>query len=233
MLETVNFSLNADKFIFDQEIMAQIVEAGFRIAEVPVPTRYFAEASSASFLASTVYGLRILAVIFWYALHVRGLRRSRRFDSLRARYQRLPDAVRSGPAASGVPASAGDSAPRPGPSPRRPTTVVALVYVAIVLCMWGKFAFGSGLYAETAFPYMSETMSVGQGFIYPADPLRPHTNTFYQVSYLLGELVSPGSFVPYQIVYAALCGWRGGCSSSASWPDCCRTRRGSPTSRER
>ena len=53
VLETVNFTLNADKFIFDQEIMAQVVEAGFRIAEVPVPTRYFAEASSASFLAST------------------------------------------------------------------------------------------------------------------------------------------------------------------------------------
>ena len=58
VLETVNFELNSDKFIFDQEIMAQIVEAGFRIAEVPVPTRYFAEASSASFLASTRYGAR-------------------------------------------------------------------------------------------------------------------------------------------------------------------------------
>ena len=64
--------------------------AGFRIAEIGVPTRYFAEASTASFLASTVYGLRILAMLFWYTLHRRRIRRSRRFDSLRARYTRLP-----------------------------------------------------------------------------------------------------------------------------------------------
>src|SRR5690242_8347608 len=63
VLETVNYSLNADKFIFDQEIMAQIVNAEFRIAEVAVPTRYFAEASSASFLASSRYGLGILWLV--------------------------------------------------------------------------------------------------------------------------------------------------------------------------
>jgi glycosyltransferase involved in cell wall biosynthesis len=90
VLETVNFPLNSDGFVFDQEIIAQVVAAGFRIAEIGVPTRYFPEASSASFVASTVYGLRILAVLFWYTLHRRGLRRSRRFDSLRARYTRLP-----------------------------------------------------------------------------------------------------------------------------------------------
>jgi len=89
VLETVNFRANADGFIFDQEIIAQVVAAQFRIAEIPVPTRYFPEASSASFLASTVYGLRILAVVFWYLLSKWGVRRSRRFDSLRARYTRL------------------------------------------------------------------------------------------------------------------------------------------------
>ena len=90
VLETVNFGANSDGFVFDQEIIAQVVAAHFRIAEIPVPTRYFPEASSASFVASTVYGLRILAVLFWYSLHRAGLRRSRRFDSLRARYTRLP-----------------------------------------------------------------------------------------------------------------------------------------------
>ena len=90
VLETVNFLLNSDGFVFDQEIIAQVVAAGFRIAEIGVPTRYFPEASSAGFVASTVYGLRILTVLFWYTLHRRGLRRSRRFDSLRARYTRLP-----------------------------------------------------------------------------------------------------------------------------------------------
>jgi len=60
-----------------------------RIEEIAVPTRYFPEASSAGFAASVAYGLRILAVLFWYALHRGGVRRSRRFDSLRARYTRL------------------------------------------------------------------------------------------------------------------------------------------------
>jgi len=89
VLETVNFLLDSDGFIFDQEIIGQVVSAGFRIAEIPVPTRYFPEASSASFSASTVYGLKILTMLFWFALHRLGLRRSRRFDSLRARYTRL------------------------------------------------------------------------------------------------------------------------------------------------
>jgi glycosyltransferase involved in cell wall biosynthesis len=89
VLETVNYLLNSDGFIFDQEIIAQVVAAGYRIDEIPVPTRYFPEASSASFAASTVYGLRILGLAVRYALHARRLWRSQRFDSLRARYSRL------------------------------------------------------------------------------------------------------------------------------------------------
>jgi glycosyltransferase involved in cell wall biosynthesis len=89
VLEAVNFRANNDGFVFDQEIIAQVVAAGFRIEEIAVPTRYFPEASSASFVASSIYGLRILAVLFWYLMNRWGLRRSRRFDSLRARYTRL------------------------------------------------------------------------------------------------------------------------------------------------
>src|SRR5262245_44888772 len=89
VLETVNYTLNADKFIFDQEIMAQVVNADFRIAEVAVPTRYFAEASSASFLASTRYGLGILWLVLRYALHRAGLWQQRQFQSLRGRYREL------------------------------------------------------------------------------------------------------------------------------------------------
>jgi glycosyltransferase involved in cell wall biosynthesis len=90
VLETVNYAANGDGFVFDQEIIAQAVAAGFRIGEIAVPTRYFKEASQASFIASSAYGLRILSVCFWYLLHTKGLRRSRRFSSLRARYHRLP-----------------------------------------------------------------------------------------------------------------------------------------------
>ncbi|HKB24241.1 MAG TPA: hypothetical protein VKG64_04230, partial [Methylomirabilota bacterium] len=110
VLETVNFQLDSDGFVFDQEIVAQVVAARFRIAEIAVPTRYFPEASSASVVASSVYGLRILAVLFWYTVHKLRLRRSRRFDSLRGRYSRLP----------GAPGAAAGAAPDRRPSPPLP-----------------------------------------------------------------------------------------------------------------
>jgi glycosyltransferase involved in cell wall biosynthesis len=92
VLETVNLALNSDGFVFDQEIIAQVVSAGFRIEEISVPTRYFEEASSASFAASTVYGLRILSLLARYKLHCHGMWHSRAFDSLRGRYTRLAPA---------------------------------------------------------------------------------------------------------------------------------------------
>ncbi len=87
VLEAVNLSLNADRFIFDQEILAQIVAAGFRIAEVAVPTRYFAEASTASFVASVRYGLGILRLMARYQAHRWGWMPQRQFQSLRHRYR--------------------------------------------------------------------------------------------------------------------------------------------------
>ncbi len=89
VLETVNFQMNSDGFVFDQEIIAQVVAARYRIAEIAVPVRYFPEASSASFTDSVVYGLKILLLLVRFALYRSGLYRSRRFDSLRARYSRL------------------------------------------------------------------------------------------------------------------------------------------------
>ena len=65
-LESVNLEMNSDNFIFDQEIMAQFVELRLRIAEAPVPTRYFPQASSASFVQSSVYGLSILWLLMRY-----------------------------------------------------------------------------------------------------------------------------------------------------------------------
>jgi glycosyltransferase involved in cell wall biosynthesis len=85
-LENVNFEMNSDAFIFDQEIIAQLVAVRARITEVPVPTRYFPEASSASFLQSSRYGLSILALLFRYTLHKARLFRMGQFESLRRRY---------------------------------------------------------------------------------------------------------------------------------------------------
>jgi glycosyltransferase involved in cell wall biosynthesis len=86
-LESVNLSMNSDKFIFDQEIMAQLVNIKMRITEVPVPTRYFKQASSASFLQSSIYGISILWLLARYLLHRSGIIRQRRFQSLERRYR--------------------------------------------------------------------------------------------------------------------------------------------------
>jgi len=86
VLEGVNAEMNSDNFIFDQEIVAQLVQLRARIAEVPVPTRYFPQASSASFVQSSVYGLSVLWLLFRYTLHKAGVMRQRQFESLKRRY---------------------------------------------------------------------------------------------------------------------------------------------------
>jgi glycosyltransferase involved in cell wall biosynthesis len=79
LLETIPFLLNSDDFVFDTEVIAQTVAFGFRVGEIPVPTRYFAEASSVNFRRSVSYGLATLAVMARYLLDHWGLRRSPQF----------------------------------------------------------------------------------------------------------------------------------------------------------
>jgi glycosyltransferase involved in cell wall biosynthesis len=78
LLETIPYQLNSDDFVFDQELIAQVVAAGMRnrIGEVAVPTRYFEEASSVGFRRSVVYGLSTLRVVARYLLHRLRVRRS-------------------------------------------------------------------------------------------------------------------------------------------------------------
>lgn len=59
-LESVPFHRYSDNFVFDQDILLGMIAKGFRIGEIPVPVRYFEEASSANFKSSVVYGLSIL-----------------------------------------------------------------------------------------------------------------------------------------------------------------------------
>ncbi|HLG51462.1 MAG TPA: glycosyltransferase family 2 protein [Chloroflexota bacterium] len=72
-LLTIPFVLNSDRFVFDSEVIAQAAAFGFRIAEVPVPTRYFAEASSVDFKNGLIYGLSTLGVVVRYMLDRAGL----------------------------------------------------------------------------------------------------------------------------------------------------------------
>jgi hypothetical protein len=85
----VPFLLNSDGFVFDQEFLVQASHLGFRIKEVPVPTRYLPEASSATFSDSTIYGLKILLLLGRYLLHRAGVVHLRQFESFQARYTRM------------------------------------------------------------------------------------------------------------------------------------------------
>jgi glycosyltransferase involved in cell wall biosynthesis len=78
LLETIPYELNSNDFVFDQELIAQVVAAGMgkRIGEIGVPTRYFEEASSVGFKRSVVYGTSTLRVVVRYLLHRLRLRRS-------------------------------------------------------------------------------------------------------------------------------------------------------------
>jgi glycosyltransferase involved in cell wall biosynthesis len=77
LLERIPYRLNSDDFVFDQDLIAQVVAVGgMRIDEIAVPTRYFEEASSVGFRRSVVYGLSTLRVVARYLLHRTGLRRS-------------------------------------------------------------------------------------------------------------------------------------------------------------
>jgi hypothetical protein len=81
LLETLPFLLNSDNFVFDQEIMAQAVSFGFRVGEIPVPTRYFAEASSVNFERSVEYGFDVLKLVLRFELHRARLPRQRQFTA--------------------------------------------------------------------------------------------------------------------------------------------------------
>lgn len=88
VLEEVPFLLNSDKFVFDQEMLVQAVHLSYTIKEVPVPTRYFTEASSASFQASVRYGLSIVALLARYLLHRWAIVDQKQFECFTARYKR-------------------------------------------------------------------------------------------------------------------------------------------------
>jgi glycosyltransferase involved in cell wall biosynthesis len=73
VLEAVNYNANSDDFIFDNQMLAQIFYAGFEIAEITCPTRYFKEASSISFRRSVTYGLGVIGVSLSYFLQKTGI----------------------------------------------------------------------------------------------------------------------------------------------------------------
>ena len=69
VLETLPLEENSNDYVFDNEMLAQVIAFGFRIGEVSCPTKYFPEASSISFTRSIRYGMGVLGVSLLYRLH--------------------------------------------------------------------------------------------------------------------------------------------------------------------
>jgi glycosyltransferase involved in cell wall biosynthesis len=89
VLEEIPFALNSDKFVFDQEFLVQAANLGFRIQEVAVPTKYFADASNASFLDSVIYGLSILGLLARFLVQKVCHLELQQFQSFHSRYRRV------------------------------------------------------------------------------------------------------------------------------------------------
>lgn len=68
VLEKIDFMNNSDDFVFDTQVLFQIVEKKYRIGEITIPVRYFTEASSINFARSLKYGLLTLLVAYKFFL---------------------------------------------------------------------------------------------------------------------------------------------------------------------
>lgn len=77
VLTSINYNINNDDFIFDNEMLSQIFMKDFEIAEITCPTKYFEEASSINFSRSMKYGLGVLKVSLNHRLHKWGIIKSK------------------------------------------------------------------------------------------------------------------------------------------------------------
>jgi glycosyltransferase involved in cell wall biosynthesis len=81
LLERLPLEENSDDFVFDNQMLAQVIWLGYVVAEVSCPTKYFAEASSINFRRSVRYGLGCLTTALQFFLARIGWRNSRRFPA--------------------------------------------------------------------------------------------------------------------------------------------------------
>jgi glycosyltransferase involved in cell wall biosynthesis len=77
VLRSIKFENNSDDFVFDNQMLSQIIYHDFRMAEISCPTKYFEEASSINFSRSVKYGLGVLSVSLTHRLSKWGLMSSK------------------------------------------------------------------------------------------------------------------------------------------------------------
>ncbi len=81
VLENVNYNANSDNFVFDNQMLAQIWYAGFEIAEITCPTKYFDDASSINLKNSSIYAIGVLRTSVQYRLQKWGFAKNRIFKN--------------------------------------------------------------------------------------------------------------------------------------------------------
>ncbi len=81
VLEKIDYNINSDNFVFDNQMLAQIWFAGYEIAEITCPTKYFDDASSISIKNSSIYGLGVLKTAVQYRLAKWGIGKMTIFNS--------------------------------------------------------------------------------------------------------------------------------------------------------
>lgn len=80
VLMDIDYNANSDDFIFDNQMLAQIFYAGYEIAEITCPTKYFEEASSINFKRSSVYGIGVIKTSFAYFFQKSGFGKYKIFE---------------------------------------------------------------------------------------------------------------------------------------------------------
>ncbi|HPO89648.1 MAG TPA: glycosyltransferase family 2 protein [Victivallales bacterium] len=87
LLQKIDFTYNSDDFVFDNQMLCQILYLGYKIAEISCPTKYFPEASSINFSRSIKYGLGCLWTGLCYRLDKIGIVKSKIFDGVRDKFK--------------------------------------------------------------------------------------------------------------------------------------------------
>jgi glycosyltransferase involved in cell wall biosynthesis len=84
VLEKVNYMINSDDFVFDNQMLSQVIYLNYEIAEVTCPTKYFEEASSINLKRSITYGLGVLSVSLKHRLCKWGFMKDKMYEPKRS-----------------------------------------------------------------------------------------------------------------------------------------------------
>ncbi|MDD5687983.1 MAG: glycosyltransferase family 2 protein [Elusimicrobia bacterium] len=91
VLKTIRWEENSDDFVFDQQFLIEAVACKLRIGDIPVPAKYFPEASSINFIRSSKYGISALLFLLRFLIHKLGLFSQQIFTPLKVMPEKSPE----------------------------------------------------------------------------------------------------------------------------------------------